>query len=162
MKAEPEYFCIPSQNYLAVVWMRPIQAQTTCGALRMFYLADTSFSFSFLLLFFCSFLQESDGTAVVSDSIEVHTASLASVCVHLQMTLKLKMLDGVRHCLCGVHACVCRSMFLPILHYVTQCLENPHPPPLLLPRCCNLHWTETFFAVLEAVIGVMRSGWGNS
>lgn len=160
MKAEPKYFCILSQSYFAIVWMCPNWAQTICRASWMCYLADLPF-LSFSLTFFCSFLQESDGAAVVS-ALRFHPVTHCFSALFLsafanRVQLNMYYMNITKHCVCVcLHACVCMGMFIPgpLLSHKVH-LQPPPTPPFFVPGCFNR--LNLFFLNWEAVIGVMCS-----
>lgn len=110
--------------------MRPIQAKSICGVLRMFGLADTSFSV-FLFLLSPLFLQESDGTAVARgfrfhrSTLPVSVLSLCAFASH-------------------VHVCVCRGMFLPGPPLSKPYSFDSPPPSLFLNNMCQ-SWRRANF-----------------
>ncbi len=133
MKAEPKYFCIPSQSYFAIVWIGPNWAQTICRASWMCYLAETSFSFfsSYFFLFFPAgkWWRSSGQCSQVSPS---YTLLLCLVCVCVRIcrscsteyVLHEQQLNIVCVCVCMP---VCAWACLYLVSYVSPSAPTPSP-----------------------------------
>lgn len=149
--------------------MGPNWAQTICRASWMCNLAETYFSFlfSYYFLFFSAgkWWRSSGQCSQVSPSFTL--LFCPSVCVRVCACIcQLFLTENVFHGLnWTLRSCACLCVHGHVYTWsltvcLTQCLQNaPSSLPLLCAKV--LQSVETFLQT-EAVIGVMRSGWGNS